>query len=55
MAEAPNGKIGNDFSEKEERTAERIRQVNASVGPSPQATFALRALDGNIKIIEANP
>ncbi len=55
LAEASNGKIGNDFAEKEERTGGAVTKVDRSVGASPQARINLRAIDGNIKIIEANP
>jgi hypothetical protein len=55
MAEAANGKIGNDFAEKEERTGGTVTKVDSRVGASPQITINLRAIDGNIKIVEANP
>lgn len=55
IAEAANGKIGNDFAEKEERTGAAVTKVDSLVGASPQATINLRAIDGNIKIVEANP
>ena len=54
-AEAPNGKIGNDFAEKEERTGAAITKVDSVVGTAPEATINLTANDGNIKIVEANP
>jgi hypothetical protein len=55
IAEAAKGKIGNDFAEKEERTGGTVTKVDRVVGASPQATINLRAIDGNIKIVEANP
>jgi len=55
IAEAANGKIGNDFAEKEERTGTAVTKVDSLVGASPQATINLRAIDGNIKIVEENP
>lgn len=55
IAEAANGRIGNDFAEKEQRTGAAVRKVDSLVGESPQATIKLRAIDGNIKIVEANP
>ena len=55
MAEAANGKISNDFAEKEKRTGETVTKVDSRVGGSPQTTINLRAIDGNIKIVEANP
>ena len=54
-AEAPNGKIGNDFAEQEERTGATITKVDSVVGDTPEATITLTADDGNIKIVEANP
>jgi DUF4097 and DUF4098 domain-containing protein YvlB len=55
IAEAANGRIDNDFAEQEERTGETVTKVDSAVGGSPQATIKLRALAGNVKIIEANP
>lgn len=55
IAQAANGKIGNDFAEKEQRTHETVTKVDSVVGTSPHATIHLGAIDGNIKIIEANP
>ena len=55
LAEAANGKISNDFAEKEKRTGETVTKVDSRVGGSPQTTINLRAIDGNIKIVEANP
>ena len=54
-AEAPNGKIGNDFAEKEEQTSATVTKVDGVVGDSSEATINLTADDGNIKIVEANP
>jgi DUF4097 and DUF4098 domain-containing protein YvlB len=55
IAEAANGKIGNDFAEKEQRTGTTVTKADTLVGASAQATINLRAIDGNIKIVEANP
>ena len=54
-AEAPKGKIGNDFAEKEERTGATITKIDNVIGDAPEAAITLRAQDGNIKIVEANP
>lgn len=54
-AEAPTGKIGNDFTEQEQRTGANMTKIDAVVGDSPGAVINLRADDGNIKIVEANP
>jgi hypothetical protein len=37
IAEAANGKIGNDFAEKEQRTGAAVTKVDSLVGASPQA------------------
>jgi DUF4097 and DUF4098 domain-containing protein YvlB len=55
VADATNGKIGNDFAEKEQRTGTAVTKLDTLVGGSPQATINLRAIDGNVKIAEANP
>jgi Putative adhesin len=55
IAEAANGKIGNDFAEKEQRNGSSTNKIDMMVGPSAQATISVRALDGNVKITEANP
>jgi hypothetical protein len=55
VAEAVGGKIANDFAEKEQRTGVTVTKVDDLVGTSPQAKINLRAIDGNIKIVEANP
>jgi DUF4097 and DUF4098 domain-containing protein YvlB len=54
-AEAPTGKIGNDFTEKKQRTGATVTKLDDVVGSSPEVVINLRADDGNIKIVEANP
>jgi hypothetical protein len=54
-AEAPTGKIGNDFTDQEQRTGATLTKLDAVVGDSPEVVINLRADDGNIKIVEANP
>jgi hypothetical protein len=55
IAEAPNGKIGNDFTEQEQRNGSTVDKIDLVVGESPQAEIRMNADDGNIKIVEANP
>lgn len=54
-AEAPTGKIGNDFAEQEQRTGATLTRIDEVVGDSPEVVINLRADDGNIKIVDANP
>jgi hypothetical protein len=54
-AEAANGKIGNDFAEKEQRNKSTINKIDIVVGEQPTVDIKLRAEDGNIKIVEHNP
>ncbi len=55
QAAAPNGKIGNDFAEQQDRTGAIITKVDAVIGDRAEATFNLTADHGDIKIMEANP
>ena len=55
VAEAPNGKIANDFTEKEQRSGEAPNKIDVLVGDGGSASIEIRATDGNIKIAEANP
>jgi hypothetical protein len=55
IAEAPNGKIGNDFTEQEQRNGSSVNKIDIVIGESPQAEIRMNADDGNIKIVEANP
>jgi hypothetical protein len=54
-AEAPNGKIANDFAEQNQRTGATLTKVDNVTGDAPNAAITLRADDGNIEIVEANP
>jgi len=54
-AEAPNGKIGNDFANQEERTGAIVTKIDSVVGDGANAQINLVADDGNIKVVEANP
>ena len=55
VAETPNGKIDNDFTEKEQRSGEPPTKIDMLVGGGGEAGIEIRATDGNIKIAEANP
>lgn len=55
VAHAANGKIGNDFEEKEKRHVELENQVDMFVGGEAKTLFQFESQDGNIKISEHNP
>ena len=55
LAENPNGKIANDFTEKEQRGGEQPTKIDMLVGGRGDASIEIHATDGNIKITEANP
>lgn len=55
VAETPNGKIANDFTEKEQRSGESPAKIDMLVGGGGEVGIEIRATDGNIKIAEANP
>jgi hypothetical protein len=54
-AQAMNGKIGNDFAHKEQRTGSPVNNIDTTVGEQPAANMKLRAEHGNIRIVEKNP
>ena len=54
-AEAPNGKIGNDFADQKERTGATVTKIDSVIGNTASAQIDLVADDGNIKVVEANP
>lgn len=55
IANTDNGKIGNDFTEQENRRDEVLTSVDTVVGTTNNATIKLHAADGNIRVVEANP
>jgi DUF4097 and DUF4098 domain-containing protein YvlB len=55
VAETPNGKIDNDFTEKEQRSGESPTKIDMLVNGGGEAAIEIHATDGNIKIAEANP
>jgi len=54
-AKALNGRISNDFSEKEERRSEPIRNIDMIVHGGDSASLSIQADNGNIRIAETNP
>jgi len=54
-AEAPRGKIANDFIEKEKRHAEPTNKIDMLVGNEGDVHVKIHATNGNIRIAEVNP
>jgi hypothetical protein len=55
-AQVVDGKIGNDFATKEQRTGSTVNNtVITMVGEQPAAEVNLRAEHGNIQIVKKNP
>lgn len=55
IAHTTTGKIGNDFTEKEDRHPEPIDKIDMLVNGGGKTTFQFESHDGNIKISEHNP
>jgi hypothetical protein len=55
IAETPQGKIANDFAERDERRAEVISNVDTLVHDGGDAVIKLQAAEGNIKVVGTNP
>jgi hypothetical protein len=55
QAEAPQGKIANDFEEKENRHAEPANKIEMVVGSGGDVRMKIRVNNGNIRIAETNP
>jgi hypothetical protein len=57
VAETAHGKIGNDFDNLavERTTASAAAKIDMLVNGGGQAAIKMRAGDGDIKIVEANP
>ena len=55
IAEAPGGKIANDFAEREERNGSEVTKIDKMIGAAPSADIKIHATDGNIQILERNP
>lgn len=54
MAETEDGRIGNDFAEKEQRLAGGVSKIDSVVGTNAATDITLRATNGNIKIGEVS-
>jgi len=54
-AEAPAGKIANDFLEKEQRQRTPTSKIDMVIGGDSDARVKLRADHGNIRVTETNP
>ena len=54
-AEAPQGRIANDFADKEDRKPEPPRKIDMAVRGGGDASLSIRAENGNIRIAETNP
>ncbi|MFN2541447.1 MAG: hypothetical protein ABR514_04670 [Chthoniobacterales bacterium] len=55
QAEAPNGRIANDFLEKEKRRAEAANKIDMAIGEAGGVRVKIRATNGNIRVAETNP
>lgn len=55
IAETGNGKIDSDFEKSAERRTEEITKVDMLIRGGGQAGVTMRAREGDIKIVEANP
>ena len=54
-AEAPQGRIANDFADKEDRTADPPRKIDIAVRGGGDASLSIRSENGNIRVAETNP
>lgn len=55
IAETGDGKIENDFEKSAQRRTEEITKTDTSIHGGGKAALRIRATEGNIKIVEANP
>jgi hypothetical protein len=55
VAETGHGKIANDFEEPAERGTKEITKIDTLIEGGGEAAVTMRATEGNIKIVEANP
>ena len=55
VANSVNGKIANDFEDKEQRHAEGTKHVDVLVGGLDKPKIQIETTDGNIRIAEHNP
>jgi hypothetical protein len=55
VANTKDGKIGNDFTEQENRTGATVMNIDKVVGGPSEITVSLRATEGNINVVQAHP
>jgi hypothetical protein len=55
VAESPNGRITNDFADQEQRNESTSQKTDMVAGETPNAEMKIRAHNGNIQVMEANP
>ena len=55
MADAPAGKIDNDFADQEERDGSEVSKIDKVIGATANADIKIHATDGNIQVSEQNP
>jgi DUF4097 and DUF4098 domain-containing protein YvlB len=55
VAATTDGKIASEFSEKENRQGGLVQKIDIIVGADSGAELTIHAVNGNIKIAEANP
>jgi hypothetical protein len=55
LAATTDGKIASEFSEKENRQGDLVQKIDIIIGADSGADLTIHAVNGNIKIAEANP
>ena len=55
VAATSNGKIASEFSEKENRQGDFPQKIDTIIGADSGADLTIEAVNGNIRIAEANP
>jgi hypothetical protein len=55
FAETPHGKIVNDFDNTDTSPFTKVPKIDMLVNGGGQATIKMHVINGNIKIVEANP
>jgi hypothetical protein len=54
-AASVNGHVASDFTEKENRRQDLVSNIDMSIGGTSEAEVKIRAINGSVKIAEANP
>ena len=55
VAESVRGKIVNDLADQEEQQGRAVGKIDILVGEAARADIRIHAIDGDIKVAEANP